>query len=612
MKRTLDQEEVKDSEAKKPKVEYTRSASASNEAVGIIQYMNEEITRYNCVLKGRFSDFVVREVWGDDACVLKDMNALSEEGEPDELGGTAAEKAVLGYPALQEAGIPEESIETLKKHINPKSGFLHCKEGILLTSTELDKAQRTALHKTIKKYFPKLASYSENGLIKVKTLANTNGRSVWPKGRGSYVHFTLYKENIETGQCLKALASKLHVNHKTLSTAGTKDKRAITAQRVSAYRITTDKLAGLNSTPFGKGAVVRVGDFCYKDTEVKLGMHSGNRFSIVLRNFTGKQEEIEVAMQKVAAKGFINYFGLQRFGTTSIPTHMVAIHILEGDMKKALDTILQSKAEVVKEFQPAVDHWRETPGDISGVLEKAPHWCLTERTILQALSGYPGEYIRAFEALPRNTRSLYFHALQSLVWNEMVSKRTAQHGLQPIEGDLVVTGKGSHGSLQAVMQLTADDVASGNYTLADVVMPLPGCDPDLCYPGAKGCDKSSYEECLMKYRATGLLGKSNCQINPKTMNLFGGYRSVAAIPGSLTWSLTPYAEDDESLQHCEYNVTTGKLYEPSDDLCVAGFKEQPPKPDGPLTALRVSFTLKPSAYATMFLREVVDCTTCNA
>ena len=39
--------------------------------------------------------------------------------------------------------------------------------------------------------------------------------------------------------------------------------------------------------------------------------------------------------------GFINYYGLQRFGSTSIPTHSIGIEILKADYKEAVDLILK-------------------------------------------------------------------------------------------------------------------------------------------------------------------------------------------------------------------------------------------------------------------------------
>ena len=41
------------------------------------------------------------------------------------------------------------------------------------------------------------------------------------------------------------------------------------------------------------------------------------------RNITGTDEQVQQAMQSLRETGFINYYGMQRFGTTAVPTYQV-------------------------------------------------------------------------------------------------------------------------------------------------------------------------------------------------------------------------------------------------------------------------------------------------
>jgi TruD family tRNA pseudouridine synthase len=60
-------------------------------------------------------------------------------------------------------------------------------------------------------------------------------------------------------------------------------------------------------------------------TAIKLGDLSGNRFKIVIRELSEQNDQIiNEAVESLKENGFINYFGLQRFGNCSqIPTHHI-------------------------------------------------------------------------------------------------------------------------------------------------------------------------------------------------------------------------------------------------------------------------------------------------
>jgi tRNA pseudouridine13 synthase len=41
------------------------------------------------------------------------------------------------------------------------------------------------------------------------------------------------------------------------------------------------------------------------------------------RNITGTDGQVQQAMNSLKDIGFINYYGMQRFGTTAVPTYQV-------------------------------------------------------------------------------------------------------------------------------------------------------------------------------------------------------------------------------------------------------------------------------------------------
>ena len=143
----------------------------------------------------------------------------------------------------------------------------------------------------------------------------------WPKERGEYCHFLLHKENKDTMQAINLLAKCTRVKPDRFSYAGTKDGRAVTVQRVSAFRIDVKNLLGLNNVLKN----ICLGNFEYKKRPLKLGDLMGNSFVIILRNLIATKEQVNEAMTSMKDHGFINYFGLQRFGTSESATHHIGM-----------------------------------------------------------------------------------------------------------------------------------------------------------------------------------------------------------------------------------------------------------------------------------------------
>jgi tRNA pseudouridine13 synthase len=69
----------------------------------------------------------------------------------------------------------------------------------------------------------------------MKLKLNKKMKKINPAARNKYVHFVLFKSNIDTLGAIFKLSKLTGINQKLFSTAGLKDKRGVTTQLVSLY-----------------------------------------------------------------------------------------------------------------------------------------------------------------------------------------------------------------------------------------------------------------------------------------------------------------------------------------------------------------------------------------
>lgn len=332
-------------------------------------------------------------------------------------------------------------------------------------------------------------------------------KNLWPRDRPDYTHFVLYKENKDTMEAIYNLAASVNTRPSNFASAGVKDRRAVTSQWISCWRLEPKRLVAAVRR-YNKHPFIKVGNFCFKKEPLRLGHLNGNRFDIVVRNLIHNslgEESINNAMNAIKENGFINYFGLQRFGTRTIQTHEVGLAILQGQWEKAVDLILSYRFDdnmhppIIKELDrpeslnsgdcnssapPAsegrnksdsskryhndasqhnsfIDLWKSKL-DAEIVFKKYPHFRYSnEGTIMKFLSKSEEssrDYMNALISLPRSTRSMYVHSYQSLIWNKAVTYRLKKHGFKVIPGDLILCPSSNITDNSLDLLLSADEI----------------------------------------------------------------------------------------------------------------------------------------------------------
>ncbi|AIO02719.1 pseudouridine synthase, putative [Leishmania panamensis] len=611
-------------------------------------------------LKTLYTDFEVREIptsYGDGAPLVLELGSSASAKSGDACVHSGASVSFLKRPRAAEEC--DDAMKTAPQNAETSSaakfssvteviGPLISKEDLanllvgLADATKTiplrsvtEKEKRAELHKAIKACLGDThVSNTVDGVVTVLKANAADRREERRRSRTNrtapkYHHFTLYKENMDSNQALRMLAHHLKLSSRQLQFCGTKDKRAVTLQRAAIRETTVEHLKTINSHTFGEHSVMKVCGFTEEEHGLRLGDALGNHFRIVLRVFPAALSpagsatptcpmltpphlyEIERVVREA---GVINYFGPQRFGTTKILTSDVGIQFLQGRLREGLRLLLSSKACLVPAMQRVVDFYDAS--DYAAALEATPYYCYSERDILKHLSRNPNDYLGSLQAIARTMAMMYFHAVQSLVWNRLASSRLSDKSRRHAEvGDLVlestyqesVAGRDAQLTespeackLPAVRRLTSEEDCA-RFGLEDVLLPVPGPDEDLIYPSSVGCTRDDYDAVLAELgidftskQALGLI---------KVFHFHGTYRTLGVRPKDFTLRMetvatwrTPVLKSDWQ-RHCEAEgIVTPALSSVGDAASVL-------ESAGPVEVLVVAFSLPPGSYATSVLRE---------
>ncbi|KAL4880903.1 pseudouridine synthase [Aspergillus karnatakaensis] len=367
------------------------------------------------------------------------------------------------------------------------------------------------------------------------------------------------------------------------------------------------------------------------------------------------KEQLNSALRNLYQRGYFNYYGLQRFGSFATRTDTVGVKILQDDFKGACDAILDYSPHVLAAAQAGdasttnissddkaraeAIHIFQTTNRVHDALEKMPRKFSAESNIIRHLGRSRNDHLGALQSIPRNLRLMYVHAYQSLVWNLAVGERWRLYGDRVVEGDLVLIHEhrdkdgsvnntsskntapaetatvDADGEIIIVPQeddsayaaedaftraraLTAAEASSGQYSVFDIVLPLPGF--DVIYPPN---GMTHFYKTFMSSPRGGGLDPFNMRRKWKDASLSGSYRKVLSrMGGDYSVDVKLYSRDDEQFVKTDFERLTAKgrsVAQGAED----GKQEQEELKDK--LAVVLKFQLGSSQYATMALREMM-------
>ena len=255
---------------------------------------------------------------------------------------------------------------------------------------------------------------------------------------GKYLVLELIKHDWDTHHLTRTLAKILQMSQKRISVAGTKDKRALTTQKISIFDIDASEIEKIHLKDIELKVLGR------SRKSVELGDLWGNEFIITIRDIASSPEETGKLLEKTTNDiliqgGVPNFFGVQRFGSVRPVTHLVGKAIVEGDFEKAaLLYIADPFPAEPEETKKARQYVKETR-DFKEGLKTYPLRLGHERAMMNHLIANPGDFAGSFLVLPKNLYRMFVHGYQSYIYNIILCRRI-EKGLplnQAVEGDIV-------------------------------------------------------------------------------------------------------------------------------------------------------------------------------
>ncbi|MEM6750426.1 MAG: tRNA pseudouridine(13) synthase TruD [Planctomycetota bacterium] len=278
-----------------------------------------------------------------------------------------------------------------------------------------------------------------------------------PCGQGEHLYLFIEKRLLTTHELIRRVSKAFRVNRKDIGVAGLKDKHAVTRQHVSVHMPGFDKrTASQGVERLQKSDRVTVLWAEAHTNKLRRGHHGGNRFTLAVRGVdAGAAVRAKAVLDHLADHGFPNYVGDQRFGYRQ-NSHLVGAMLLRGDYD-----------DVVQELM-LKDHPQDSPqiraarkalleDDYDTALKTWPMALRYDRQALDAMrKGKTGRQVIA--ALDINQRRMLCSAWQSAAFNAVLAQRVADDTWRTLlEGDVAW----KHDS-RAVFTADADAVQADN------------------------------------------------------------------------------------------------------------------------------------------------------
>jgi tRNA pseudouridine13 synthase len=255
-------------------------------------------------------------------------------------------------------------------------------------------------------------------------------QSLWNNLSGShddshrYPLYILEKEGVDSNHALLEIEREHHLS---LRIMGIKDARAITRQYAGMDRTTR------NPPPTVKTEHVRLSLVGFTTRPIGKESLAGNEFEIAIHD--ARSAEISNFLPQIERIG--NFYGLQRFGSERLVTHLVGREIVKRNFRTAVELLLSYTTEHDSQMSKEIRSKCADARNYRQLLSTLPRGMDIERQVISALVAGK-DHIAALRAVPIKIRRLFVQAYQAYIFNRCLSTAilNGENLILPREGDI--------------------------------------------------------------------------------------------------------------------------------------------------------------------------------
>ena len=239
-----------------------------------------------------------------------------------------------------------------------------------------------------------------------------------------YPLYILEKRDIDSNHALFEIERELHMRFRVM---GIKDAKAVTTQYAGMERVMRNPPAELKS----RHTRLILKGFTKHPLQKKF--LAGNKFEIRIYNV--RSSDLSDFVPHIGKVG--NFYGLQRFGSERLVTHLIGREIVKRNFIQAVVLLLCHTTEFDTQMSREIRNKCIDPSNYRQVLKMLPRGMDIERQVLSALVA-GRDTIAALRAVPITIRRLFVQAYQAYIFNRCLSRAVMEGEdlLQPQTEDL--------------------------------------------------------------------------------------------------------------------------------------------------------------------------------